>query len=112
MVTKVATNLRRLRKQVGLTQTELSDKLGVSLRTVGSWEQGQTVPNAEQLCKCARTLNCSPNEILGWSEDDLLPLSHAERKLIKDYRGCSDDWKVNVSMISHVGNLESINLLR
>src|SRR5258705_11240244 len=38
-----------LRSAIGLTQTELSDFLGVSRRTVGAWESGSKYPKAEHL---------------------------------------------------------------
>lgn len=36
--------IRAARERAGLTQEELGRRLGVSMRTVGNWERGQTVP--------------------------------------------------------------------
>jgi transcriptional regulator with XRE-family HTH domain len=36
--------IRDLREAAGLTQQELGAKVGVSLRTIGNWERGETVP--------------------------------------------------------------------
>lgn len=36
--------LRRKREALFLTQSELAEKLGVSLRTVNAWEAGTTKP--------------------------------------------------------------------
>jgi hypothetical protein len=33
-----------MRDNNGLTQSEVAEKLGVSLRTVGNWERGQVIP--------------------------------------------------------------------
>ena len=35
-----SSNLRRLRKKVGLSQDVLAEKLSVSRQTVSSWERG------------------------------------------------------------------------
>ena len=35
-----SSNLRRLRKKVGLSQDALAEKLSVSRQTVSSWEHG------------------------------------------------------------------------
>lgn len=63
--------IRELRKAKGLSQTELATMLGVSLRTVGSWERGENSPDAEQVFNCARALDCTPNDILGWTKPTL-----------------------------------------
>lgn len=36
--------IRAARERAGLTQGELATRVGVSLRTVGNWERGETVP--------------------------------------------------------------------
>lgn len=36
--------IRRARERAGMTQEELGAVIGVSLRTIGNWERGQTVP--------------------------------------------------------------------
>ena len=36
--------IRRLREARGWTQERLAPELGVGMRTVGSWERGETVP--------------------------------------------------------------------
>ena len=59
------TRLGTLRKRTGLSQAEMAEKVGVKLRTYGSWERGEVVMNIEQLVDCARVLDCSTDEILG-----------------------------------------------
>ena len=61
--------IKALRKKLHISQTEFANAVGVSLRTVGSWERGESVPNAEQVWNCAVALGCTPNDILGWYED-------------------------------------------
>ena len=38
---------KQLRKESGLTQKEISNKLGVSISTVAMWETGQRLPSPE-----------------------------------------------------------------
>lgn len=41
--------LRALRERLGLSQTELGSKLGVSLNTIHVWEKGDREPSASHL---------------------------------------------------------------
>ena len=91
--------LRQLRKAQGVTQSELADKIGVNTKTIGSWERGSTVPNAEQLLKCSHVFNCSPNDIMGWYETH--PCETAlgdsfEKELVSCYRESTAQRKVAI----------------
>ncbi|MDE6520859.1 MAG: helix-turn-helix domain-containing protein [Ruminococcus sp.] len=46
-------NLKILRKQKGLTQEEIAEKLGVSRQAVAKWEHGDTMPDIESCIKLA-----------------------------------------------------------
>lgn len=63
-------NLRiaELRKSANFTQKEAAKKIGVSAKTLWNWENGETVPDSEQLWNCAIALGCTPNDLLGWYE--------------------------------------------
>lgn len=41
-------NIREARERAGLTQEQLAQRLGVTMRTVGNWERGATVPKSRQ----------------------------------------------------------------
>lgn len=60
--------LRRLRAEAGLSQTQLAEKVGVSLKTVGNWERGETAITLEDAYNCAVALDCTPNDLCGWPE--------------------------------------------
>ena len=42
-------NLKYLRKQAGLTQEQLAEKLDVSRQAITKWESGQSLPDIENL---------------------------------------------------------------
>lgn len=44
MTSKVGERIREARERAHLTQEQLGQKVGVSLRTIGNWERGTTVP--------------------------------------------------------------------
>lgn len=46
---KLTDKLISLRRESGLTQTELAEKLTVSRQTVSNWELGEAIPSADNL---------------------------------------------------------------
>ena len=53
-----------LRKEKGLTQKELADKLGVTDKAVSRWETGKNYPDIEVLKKLADVLEVSVDDLL------------------------------------------------
>lgn len=82
--------LKQARKENGYSQADLANALNVDIKTVGNWERGKTLPDIEQLWKCAKALNTDPNELLGWyeehPEDRPTAPAGAEGELIACYR--------------------------
>ncbi|WP_334516673.1 helix-turn-helix domain-containing protein [Bradyrhizobium sp. AZCC 1693] len=56
----VARNLRRLRKQSGLTQEELADRANLNRNYVGMIEREENSPTVDALEQLAIALNVSP----------------------------------------------------
>ena len=52
------------RKQLGLTQQELADKLFVSNKVISKWETGKSVPDTSMLVELSKVLNISLDELL------------------------------------------------
>lgn len=61
-------NLRRLRKERGLTQEQLADAVGVSAQAVSKWEQNG-FPDTPLLPAIADSLDVSIDELFGRRED-------------------------------------------
>jgi transcriptional regulator with XRE-family HTH domain len=61
---KVGSLIATLRKEKGLTQKELSDKLGITDRAVSKWERGHGCPDVSLLDDLSRILDVSILEIL------------------------------------------------
>lgn len=104
--------IKALRKKLHISQTEFANAVGVSLRTVGSWERGESVPNAEQVWNCAIALGCTPNDILGWQQDSARnntseQLSPEESEIVGCYRDSTPQWRQNISMTARAAAGES-----
>ena len=58
-------NLKTFRKQKGLSQEELAERLHVVRQTISKWERGQSVPDAELLIRIAEIFDTSVSTLLG-----------------------------------------------
>lgn len=61
---KIGKKISSLRKEKGITQMELADKLGISFQAVSNWERGSTMPDISKLTILAEILDCSIEELL------------------------------------------------
>lgn len=70
-LSNVGKNITKLRKQSGMTQDELAEKLFVTRQTVSGWENGRTQPNLDILSDLAVALGCSPLDIIGANKNKM-----------------------------------------
>lgn len=61
---KVGAFIAKLRKEQGMTQEKLGDKLGVSSKTVSKWERGVNAPDISLLTQLSDILGIGVNELL------------------------------------------------
>ncbi len=57
--------LYELRKQAGLSQEELAEKLGVSRQAVSKWECGESLPDTDNLITISKLYNVSLDALVG-----------------------------------------------
>ena len=67
MIMKFSERLKAIREDKGLTQQELSNRSGVSLRTIQNYESGAYSPRFGAVDKLAEALEVSAPELLGQS---------------------------------------------
>ncbi len=57
-------NLKYLRKDLGLTQKQVAEKLGVVESCYANWEQGRTEPSIAMLRKLSKIFKVSIDELI------------------------------------------------
>lgn len=57
------------RKQLGLSQEQLGDRIGVTRQTVSKWELGETTPDMDKLILLSELFGISIDELVGKSDD-------------------------------------------
>lgn len=66
----LGTNLRRLRKQQGLTLKDMADRLDITFSVYQKYETGKVKNvNITMVEQFAKALNTSPAVLVGWEED-------------------------------------------
>ena len=71
--------LQELRKQKGLTQEELAEKLYVSRTAISKWESGRGYPNIDSLKALTEFFSVTIDELL--STDEVLTIAEEDTKL-------------------------------
>ncbi|MDY6398282.1 MAG: helix-turn-helix transcriptional regulator [Treponema sp.] len=65
-------NVKKYRKQAGLTQEQLSEKLGVSQKHLSIIETGAQFASASLIGRISEVLKVSPADLFGGSSDEVL----------------------------------------
>ena len=64
----IAKNLKRLRLEKGLTQEELSERIGVTAQAVSKWERDECFPDITLLPGLANCFGVTVDELIGMAE--------------------------------------------
>jgi len=93
----------RLRKQRGLKQEELGEKLGISGQAVSKWENDASMPDVSVLAELSDILDVSLDELLGKEAPAARVVPAGERKSI-------DELVLRVRVDSAEGDKVTVNL--
>jgi len=75
----IADRIQYLRKQKGLSQEELADKIGVSRQAVSKWESEQSTPDLDKIIVMSDLFEVTTDYILKGIE----PVSTTSKKTVK-----------------------------
>lgn len=86
---EIGNKIRKFRKESGLTQEQLAEKINVTKSRISNWEQGINRPDADIIGNICRALNVSPSDLLDVHLTDE-ELNVHEKKVIRAYRTKKD----------------------
>jgi len=75
-------NVKKYRKQAGLTQEQLSERLGVSQKHLSIIETGSQFASASLIGRISQELKVSPGDLFGGSSDEVLNEIKRMREII------------------------------
>ena len=70
MTIRLSENIRKCRKQLGLTQEQLAEAMGVSIGAVHKWETGLSTPDITLIVALANFFDTSVDALLGYEMKD------------------------------------------
>ena len=65
---KIGKFIAELRKEKGLTQEQLAEKLGVTSKSISRWENGKTMPDLSLMKPLCNELEITINDLLSWEK--------------------------------------------
>lgn len=94
--------IKAIRKERGLTQRELAERLNISEKTVSKWETGNGLPEVGLMLPLSKELGISVNELLsGERLNEKQYIERAEENLAAMLEDkCSPKTKITVAVIS------------
>ena len=67
----IGQNIQAFRKQMGMTQEALAEKVGVARQTVVKWESGESTPDLEAAGRLADALSVSLDNLINAAEGEI-----------------------------------------
>ena len=99
----IGRRIAQLRKEQGMTQEEMAQKLDVSSQAVSKWENDVSSPDISLLPKLADTLHTTTDYILSGKKDEV-------RCIPADKRKDFNDLTLRVKILSTEGDKIQVNL--
>lgn len=98
---KIGKFIQELRKEKGLTQEELAEKLGITKNAVSKWERGISLMDLSLLKPLSEILDVSITEILSGDRIDDKSLKNVSEEVVKNTVEYSDK-KIKKSRIKNI----------
>lgn len=90
----IADKVKFLREEMGITQSDLAKKLGITRSSVNAWEMGISIPSTQYLVELSYIFKVSTDYLLGISTD-----AHISTEGLND-----EDIKLVYGIIEHLKN--------
>lgn len=90
MEIKIGANIKRLRREKGVTQEQLAEIMNVSSAAISKWETGETYPDITLIFPLSHYFNVSVDELMGYDasliEEEIKAVISKYQELRRDYQ--------------------------
>lgn len=80
----IGNRIQKIRKEKGLTQEDLAEKLGVSAQAVSKWENDASCPDISLLPQLCRILGITTDALLSGKTETVTLVPAAQRKSLEE----------------------------
>lgn len=99
----IGNRISKYRKEKGMTQEDLANKLGVSSQAVSKWENDASCPDIGLLPQLCSLLGISADELLSGKKEEVKLVPVEQRKsldelVLRIYVNCADGDRVRVNL--------------
>ena len=95
--TMVKNRIAQFRRENGMNQRELGEKLGVGQTTVSAWETGRNEPDSDSLGRMAKLFHTTIGYLMGYEPESyrrgLTPDAYEDAKLEKEVQRDIERWQ-------------------
>ena len=85
----IGESLKRFRSDFNLSQTQVSNSVGIMQQAYGRYELDKNIPSAEVIIRIANAFDVSTDYLLGRSDIPKLPkISDADNELVESVIAC------------------------
>ena len=99
----IGKRIARLRKEKGMSQENLAEKIGVSAQAVSKWENDQSCPDISLLPRLTKLLGVTADELLTGESDQVKLLPENQRKPLEELT-------LRIKVLSNKGDKVRVNL--
>ena len=96
---KMGAYLKKLRNEKGLTQEELSEKFGVTRRSVSRWETGDNLPDIDILIEMSDFYNVELKDLLQGGNKNMDNTQKETAILVDDYNKTNNNKAYRIVLI-------------
>ncbi len=101
-------NLKKYRKNIGFSQSDLAERLGVKPNTISNYEKGVSQPDIDMLIKIIKILDTSADLLLGLNDTSVPILSDKKNLDSFECRECKLKDQLILQQTKTIEALETI----
>lgn len=94
----IYSRIKNLRKEHGLTQAELADKLGYDRSSISKIEKGLVDLSVDKVKEFAKVLQCTPEYLMGWENREVNGVGKALAELTHNRRAHLEELSLNAKI--------------
>ena len=108
---KFGLNLQKLRKEQGISQEQLAEKLGVTRQSVSKWESGASYPEMDKIVALCNMFHCDLDVLINKDVMEERERKDASSVVKNIFQGAANYVKKTIYLFEHKGFKDIVKML-